>query len=156
MWECQVSVDIDVPVEAVYRRLLDFERHADFSEGLTEVRQTTAGPIGVGSRFCAEERVPGHYRSWSEITRLEEPRLIAWKAWVEGVMRTEWEFRLSPAERGTRLVQVSRWQPAGPVGFIMLNLHRKRNAPRENARTLARVKEVLEAERAARTREVPA
>lgn len=156
MWECQVSVDIEVPVESVYRRLLDFERHADFSEGLAEVRQTTPGTIGVGSRFQAEERVPGRYKSWSEITNLDVPRLIAWKAWVEGVMRTEWEFRLSPIEGGTRLVQVSRWQPAGPVGFLMLNLHRKRNAPRENARTLARIKVVLEAERAARTREVPA
>lgn len=156
MWETQVSIDIEVPVERVYSRLLDFERHGDFSEGLAEVRQTTPGPIGVGSRFRAEERVPGRYTSWSEITRLEEPRLIAWKAWVEGVMRTEWEFRLSPLEGGTRLVQVSRWQPAGPVGFLMLNIHRKRHAPRENARTLARIKSVLEAEPAARTTGVPA
>jgi hypothetical protein len=70
-------------------------------------------------------------------------------------MRTEWEFWLSPIEAGTRLVRVSRWQPAGPVGFLMLNLHRRRHAPRENRRTLARLKEVLEAERAARRREVP-
>ncbi len=156
MWECQVSVDIEVPVEWVYRRLLDFERHGDFSEGLAEVRQTTPGPIGVGSRFRAEERVPGRYTSWSEITRLDEPRLIAWRAWVEGVMRTEWELRLSPIDGGTRLVEVSRWQPAGWVGFLMLNLHRKRHAPRENGRTLSRIKAVLEGERSARTREVPA
>lgn len=156
MWECQVSVDIEVPVERVYSRLLDFERHGDFSEGLAEVRQTTPGPIGVGSRFRAEERVPGRYTSWSEITRLDAPRLIAWKAWVEGVMRTEWEFRLSPLKDGTRLIQVSRWEAASPIGFVMLNLHRKRNVPRENARTLARIKSVLEAEQAARIREVPA
>lgn len=156
MWETQVSIDIEVPVERVYSRLLDFERHRDFSEGLADVRQTTPGRIAVGSRFRAEERVPGRYTSWSEITRLEEPRLIAWTAWVEGVMRTEWEFRLSPLEGGTRLVQASRWQPAGPVGLLMLNVHRKRHAPRENARTLERIKSVLEAERAARTAGVPA
>jgi len=156
MWECQVSIDIEVPVEWVYRRLLDFERHGDFSEGLAEVRQTTPGPIGVGSRFCAEERVPGRYKSWSEITKLEEPRLIVWKAWVEGVMRTEWELRLTPIQGGTRLVQVSRWQPAGPAGFLMLHLHRMRHVPRENGRTLSRMKAVLEGEPAARTREVPA
>lgn len=156
MWECQVSIEIEVPIEQVYSRLLDFERHGDFSEGLAEVRQTTPGPVGVGSRFRAEERVPGRYTSWSEVTRLDQPRLIAWKASVERVMRTEWEFRLSPLSGGTRLVQVSRWEAAGPIGSVMLNLHRKRNVPRENARTLARIKAVLEAEHAARTQDVPA
>ncbi len=146
MWESEVSVDIQAPVEQVYRRLRDFTRHSDFSDGLARVDQTTIGPVAVGSRFRAEETVPGKYVSYSEITALEEPRLIAWKAWVEGVMRTEWEFRLFPAADGTHLVQVSRWQPAGPIGFLMLNLHRKRNAPRENQRAVDRIKSVLETE----------
>ncbi len=125
MWECQVSVDIKAPVE-----------------------QTTTGEIGVGTRFRAEEQVPRKYVSYCEITALEEPRLIAWKAWVGGVMRAEWEFRLSASAGGTRLVQVSRWEPAGPIGFLMLNLHRKRHVPRENQRTLNRISSLLEAEAA--------
>jgi len=156
MWKCQVSVDVEAPISQVYRRLKDFNRHSDFSSGLTEVRQTTPGPIAVGSRFRAEETVPVRYTSQSEITRLEEPLLIAWKAWVAGTMRTEWEFRLSSIEGGTRLVQVSRWEPAGPIGFLMLNLHRKRNVPRENRQTLGRIKSVLEKESPAVSRGVPA
>ena len=97
-------------------------------------------------------KVPGRCTSWSEITKLEAPRLIVWKAWVEGVMRTEWELRLTPIEGGTRLVQVSRWQPAG---FLMLHLHRRRHLPRENGRMLSRIKAVLEAQSVAPTREVP-
>jgi len=92
--------------------------------------------------------------SYSEIAAREEPRLIAWKAWVDGVMRTEWEFRLTRSDAGTQLVQVSRWQAAGPIGFLMLNLHRKRNTPGENRRTLDRIKSVLEAEAAADPAEV--
>lgn len=146
MWECEVSADIQAPVWQVYRRLKDFSRHSDFSDGLARVEQTTAGPPGVGTRFRADETVPSKYVSFCEVTALEEPNLIAWKAWVEGLMRTQWEFHLTGNGGGTHLVQVSRWEPAGPIGFLMLNLHRKRNVPRENQRTLDRIKVLVEAE----------
>jgi uncharacterized protein YndB with AHSA1/START domain len=150
MWESEQSVHIQAPVEQVYGRLKDFTRHSDFAESLITVEQVTSGPVDVGTRFRALERVPREFASTCEITALEEPRVIAWKARVEGVMRTEWEFRLSPsATGGTDLTQISRWQATGPLGFLMLNLHRKRNAERENRRTLDRIKAVLEAERAA-------
>ena len=146
MWQSEVRLDINAPVEQVYTRLKDFTRHADFADGLVKIEQITNGAIRVGTRFRAEERVPSKYTSLAEITALDEPRLIAWKAWVERTMRTEWEFRLSPNGSGTHLVQISRWQAASPIGFLMLNLHRKRNVPRENQRTLDRIKSVLEAE----------
>jgi hypothetical protein len=149
MWQSEASIDIDAPVEQVYRRISDFTRHSDFSEGLAKVEQLTPGPIGVGARFRSEETVPGKYVSYCAITALEEPRLIAWKAWVPRVMRTEWEFRLTPSGAGTNLRQISRWWPSGPIGFVMLNLHRKRHAPRENRASLERIKSVLEAERTA-------
>jgi uncharacterized membrane protein len=146
MWQSELSVDIDAPIEKVYERLKDFTRDPDFSGGLIKIEQTTSGPIRVGARFRAEERVPGKYTRLAEITALDEPRLIAWKASVEGIMRTEWEFRLSPTGTGTHLVQTSSWQASGPIGFLMLNLHRKRNVPRENRRTLDRIRSVLESE----------
>ena len=149
MWESEQAVDIQVPVDEAYHRLKDFTRHTDFAVALVSVEQITSGPVGVGTRFRAQERVPGKVVSTSEITALDEPRLIAWKAWVDGVMRVEWEFRPSPSGGGTHLVQTSRWQPRGPIGFVMLHLHRKRNVPRENRRTLDRIKAALEAQAAA-------
>lgn len=149
MWQTEVSVEIGVPPEDVYRRLKDFTRHSDFSDGLAKVEQITPGPAGVGTRFRSEERVPGKYVSFSEVTALEEPRRIAWRAWVKHVMRTEWEFRITPAAAGTRLVQVSRWWATGPAGLLMLNLHRKRHVPRENQASLDRIKAVLEAQEVA-------
>jgi hypothetical protein len=144
MWRCELGVDIDQDPVAVYRRLSDLTRHSDFSDGLAHVEKTTAGPIAVGSRFRSKETVPGKLESFSEITALEEPRLIAWKAWVPHTMRTRWEFRLERRGTGTRLTQISEWEAAGPLGWLMLNLHRKRNAPKENRRTLERIKAVLE------------
>jgi hypothetical protein len=149
MWEAEQAVDIQVPLDEVYRRLKAFTRHTDFADALVSVEQITSGPVGVGTRFRAQERVPGTFVSVCEITVLEAPRLIGWKAWVDGVMRTEWEFRLSPTVGGTCLVQTSRWQPMGPIGGLLLHLHRKRNVPRENRRTLDRIKAVLEAQPAA-------
>ena len=149
MWQSSVSVEIGATPEAVYRRLEDFTKHSEFSDGLATVEQLTPGPIGVGTRFKSEETVPRRYVSFSEITGLQEPGLIAWRAWVPGVMRTEWEFRITPAAEGTHLEQVSRWWPTGPIGLLMLNLHRKRNAPRENLASLEQVKRVLEGQEVA-------
>lgn len=149
MWQCEVSVDIEAAPEAVYARLKDFTRHTDFSDGLAKVEQLTPGPVGVGTRFRSEERVPGKYVSYAEITALEEPALISWRAWVKGVMRTEWEFRITPCAGGTHLVQVSRWWAIGPVGFVMLNLHRRRHVGAENHASLARIKAVLETQEVA-------
>jgi hypothetical protein len=116
MFESTVSVQIEASVNQVYRRLKDFTRHSEFSGGLARIEQLSGGPIGVGTRFRAQETVPGRYVSYAEITALQEPHVIAWKAWVAGVMRTEWEFRLTPTANGTRLVQVSCWEPAGLLG----------------------------------------
>jgi polyketide cyclase/dehydrase/lipid transport protein len=146
MWQSEASIEIQVPLEQLYGRLKDFTRHSEFSEGLAKVEQLTPGAPGVGTRFRTEETIPGKYVSYCEITALEEPLLIAWKAWVPHVMRTEWEFRLAPVAGGTRLVQVSRWWVRGPVGLVMLNLHRKRHAPRENQASLERIKSIVEAE----------
>ena len=149
MWQSEVSIDIEAAIEQVYARLRDFTRHSDFSNGLAKVEQLTPGAPGVGTRYRSEETVPGKFVSFSEITALDEPRLIAWKAWVPHVMRTEWELHLTRSGAGTQLRQVSRWRATGPVGLVMLNLHRKRHAPRENRATLTRIKSVLEAERVA-------
>ena len=149
MWQCEVSVEIGLPPEDVYRRLKDFSRHSDFSEGLVKVEQITPGPIEVGTQFRSQETVPGKYTSFCEITALSEPSLIAWRAWVKHVMRTEWEFRITPVGAGTHLVQTSRWWAAGPVGLLMLNVHRKRHVPGENQASLDRIKATLEAQQVA-------
>src|SRR5579859_1541856 len=94
MWQSEVSIEIQAPAEQVFRRLSDFTRHHEFSDGLAKVEQLTPGPAGVGTRYRSEETVPGKYVSFSEITAHEEPRRIAWKAWVPHVMRTEWEYLL--------------------------------------------------------------
>jgi uncharacterized membrane protein len=148
MWHSEVSVDISVPMDVVYRRLSDFERHSDFSRGLASVEKTTPGPIGVGTQFEAHETVPAQFTSYSEITALDAPRCIRWRAWMPKMMRTEWEYELTPLAGGTHLVQRTWWNGASLPGSLMLHLLRRRQAPRENKATLERIRAELETEAA--------
>lgn len=146
MWRNEVSVNINAPIDVVYRRLSDFERHGDFSRGLQTVEKTTAGPVSVGTQFKAQEIVPARFVSYSEITALDAPRRIAWKAWVSGFMRTEWEYVLTPQAGGTNLVQRTQFNGASLPGSLMLHLVRRRQVPRENQATLEAIKVAVEKE----------
>jgi len=146
MWKNEVSVDISAPVEDVYRRLADFERHSDFARGLAKVERTAGGPIGVGTQFIAQETVPSRFTSYSEITALDPPRRIAWKAWVPGLMRTEWEYVLTPQAGGTHLGQRVQFNGASLAGSLMLHVVRRRQVPRENQATLEAIKVAVEKE----------
>lgn len=146
MWRNEVSVEISAPVEDVYRRLADFERHSDFSRGLAKVEKILSGPIAVGTQFKAQEIVPSRFSSYSEITSLDAPRRVAWKAWVPGFMRTEWEYLLTPQAGGTHLVQHVQFDGASLTGSLMLHLLRRRQVPRENQATLSAIKVALEKE----------
>src|SRR3954454_10611171 len=93
------SILIQAPVETIYDYLIDFTRHAEWNANLTKVSQVSAGPIGVGARFRAQEGPPpvslsrrlrailffmaglaSGAKSYSEaeITALEPGRRIAW------------------------------------------------------------------------------
>lgn len=147
MWQSEASVEINAPIEVVYERLSDFERHSDFSNGLAKVEKISDGPVGVGTQFRASETVPSRFSSYSEITALEAPRRIAWKAWVPRIMRTEWEYILAPAAAGrTRLLQRTRFDGASLPGSLMLHLVRRRQVPGENLATLEAIKVALEKE----------
>lgn len=144
IWEWEGSIDIRAPVAEVYRRLVDFPRHTDFSPALESIERLTSGPVAVGTRFRVRERVPRTFKSWTLVTGLEEPARIAWRAWVPFVMTVDWEVELSEGDRGTHLVQRCRWRGGSPLGSLLLHAVRRRQIPLENQRTLHRLKEVLE------------
>ena len=68
------------------------------------------------------------------------------KAWMPKLMRTEWEYVLTPTRTGTHVLQRTCWNGASLPGSLMLHLVRKRQAPRENQATLAAIKVALEKE----------
>ena len=145
MWTNEVSIDIEAPAADVYRYLADFARHREWSSAvMLELRQLTPGPVGVGTEFEAAETKPSRVVTYSRITALEPPHRIAWHSWFKKLMAADWEFELTPASRGTKLVQRSRWQPGNPVMDLFHRLVRRRMIPVENQHSLERIKQALE------------
>jgi hypothetical protein len=59
-------------------------------------------------------------------------------------MRARWEFALVGEDGVTELTLRARFEPTNLVGRLVVSLMRKRQIPKENARSLARIKEMLE------------
>ncbi len=144
MFESTASIRITKPRERVYEYLADLSRHAEWATGLETIERVTEGPLAVGSQFRAVEKVPGRFVSYARVTALEPPSRIAWEAWDNRVMRARWEFQLQEEDGMTRLTQRAQLEPTNLVGKILVAVMRKRQIPTENARSLARIKEVLE------------
>jgi hypothetical protein len=92
-----------------------------------------------------------HLKPWRYVSWMHprDPHFIEKTRVILDLYAGFWEFRLTPSATGTNLRRVSRWWPSGPIGFVMLRVHRKRHAPRKNQVSLVRIKAVLEAERLA-------
>jgi uncharacterized membrane protein len=144
MWETETAIDIAAPVETVYEYLADFSRHPEWSTGLEELVPVGKGPVSVGTELKATEKVPARFISYTRITGLEPGRLIAWESWDGRTAQVKWEFELSPQSGSTHLVQRARVEPTSLVGRILLTVMRKRQIPKENARSLAQIKAKLE------------
>jgi uncharacterized membrane protein len=144
MWESAVSTDIAAPAEVVYRYLSDFERHKEWSLGVAEMEPLANGPVSVGKEFKASETTPVKFTSFARITTLEPPERIAWEAWDNRVMKVQWAFEMSSRDGTTHLVERSQWQPTNLLGTVIFNLMRKRQIPRENQKSLGRIRAILE------------
>jgi uncharacterized membrane protein len=146
MWTSEVSVDVNAPAAGVYAYLADFPRHREWSSArMSELKQVTPGPVGIGSEFEAAETVPAKVVTHSRITGLEPHRRIAWHSWFGKQMAADWEFELTENGGTTHLVQRSRWQPGNRGMAVFHRLVRRRRIPIENQHSLERIKSALEA-----------
>jgi len=145
MWTSEASIDVNAPAREVYGYLADFARHREWSSArMSQLKQLTPGPIGVGTEFEAAETVPAKVVTHSRITALEPNRRIAWHSWFKRLMAADWEFELSESDGTTHLVQRSQWQPGNLAMGLFHRLLRRRAIPIENRHSLERIKAALE------------
>jgi hypothetical protein len=145
MWTTESRVLVAAPQHQVFAYLSDFRRHNEWSLAVAEIEQTSGDGIGVGAEFVAHETVPMKFTSFSRITRLDAPSVIEWSAWDNRTFRVEWSFELSREQGATLVVQRAGVQPTSFPGKVLLNVMRRRQIPRENERSLQRLKAILEA-----------
>lgn len=110
----QAEIDIDAPPEVVFDVCSDVMRHPELSGAgeVLQVRVVTDGPVGVGTRFEADEDLtfgPSRMKfvAQSEVVEFDRPRSFSWLS-VPGrgpkPKRIQWWFRMTPNSRGTHVV----------------------------------------------------
>ena len=120
-FSCEVTFETRLSPEATYDYLSDFQKHPEWSSGLVEMTRTSQGEGGAGMTYRTIEKAAGSKdTTLSEITALERPRLVAWKAqtekpgWPMGA-RSEWSFTIEPSNGGSKVTQRMELIPASKL-----------------------------------------
>lgn len=158
----QNSIDVSIPVEQVYAKLADFERHAEWSRTLQRMEKVRDGDgRGVGARYITHERVEfppkdggksrsSTMRTMCEVRELVPNRRIAWHAHpIPRLGSAELSFDLAPTMGdGTRITQTVREYYPLPIA-LMIRLRynvTEDGIHQQFDRNLLTLKETLEAE----------
>ena len=113
MNEFEVVTVIERPVEAVFAFLVDPTKTADWTPGVTEARQTSDGPVGVGTTVLFIGRFLGRgFESLSECTDYVPNQKFTSKS-ISGPIHLEVDSTLQAVEGGTRLATVYRGESRG-------------------------------------------
>jgi Polyketide cyclase / dehydrase and lipid transport len=143
-----VSTLISRPRELVFDHLDDLARHEAFTDHfLTDwsLKREDAVGVGAGARMRARGRHP-----WIEITVVESRRpdytLEHGRGGKHMRRRTKGVYRLADAPGGATTVSfTNEFEPVGPAERLLAPLARE-YLRRQNARALARLKAILEAD----------
>ncbi len=137
----EASVMIDRPVEAVWKFITDLSNAPNWDKGLTECKQTSDGPIELGSTFVAI-----HPRlTYSErVSEYEPNRKLSLEMTSGPAKGTVGTFRMESIEGKTELTESDDYRFSGfykLVGPFLI-----RTAKRETASRVVNVKRILESE----------
>jgi uncharacterized protein YndB with AHSA1/START domain len=115
--------------QAVFDYLSDFTRHPEWCRDLVEMEQQGEGPPGVGTRYRTLETMREGAKTkdttFCEITALEAPRRIEWRARTANekgpmAMRSHWSFEIEPEGSGSRVTQRYGFDPPNVGSKLML------------------------------------
>jgi uncharacterized protein YndB with AHSA1/START domain len=141
----EATTVIDKPIEEVFAFLADGENDPKFSPRVLEIRKTTDGPPGVGTRFASTVKDAGmKTKREFEYTEFEPPTRIRWAERSKNlVTASEGGYDLVPDENGTRLSVFNVLEGHG-VGKLFAPL--ALSAARKDADAFAgRIKQAVEA-----------
>jgi carbon monoxide dehydrogenase subunit G len=136
-------VTVDRPVEEVWEFISNFENTTRWSRGVLEARQTSGGPLGVGSTLRTVVKAFGRRRTADYlVTEYEPNRAFAFEV-TSGPMTSRARFLVEPAGAGTRLTASGEAEATGPYQLLAPIL--VRTLKRHSQDDLANVKRILEA-----------
>jgi carbon monoxide dehydrogenase subunit G len=138
------SVTVNRSVEEVWTFISNFENTTRWSRGVLEARQTSEGPLGVGS---AVVKAFGRRRTADYLVTEYEPNHAFAFEVTSGPMTSRARYSIEPAGAETRLTASGEAQATGRYKLLASIL--VRTLKRHSQDDLANVKRILEASVAA-------
>jgi len=121
----EVTTVIDKPIEDVFAFLADGENDPKFSPRVQEIRKTTDGPPGLGTRYASTVKDAGMTTKREfELTEFVAPTKIRWtERSKNAVTATAGGYDLVPEGAGTRVTLFNELEGHGfgklVVGFAL-------------------------------------
>jgi len=113
MDEFEIVTIINRPIEDVFAAIVDLEKMPMWSTGLTEVRQTSPGPLGVGSTVVFIGKFLGrNFESPSEYTEYVANERVVSKS-TSGPFHLEVTTTVEPVDGGTKVTDHYRGETRG-------------------------------------------
>jgi len=146
------SVTVDRPVQEVWDFISNFENTTRWSRGVLEARQTSDGPLGIGSTLQTVVKVFGRRRTAHYLVTEYEPNHAFAFEVTSGPMTSRARYSVKPAGAGTRLTASGEAEATGLYKLLAPILIRV--LKRHSEDDLANVKRLLEASAAANEQEI--
>jgi carbon monoxide dehydrogenase subunit G len=141
------SVTVNRPVAEVWDFISNFENTTRWSRGVLEARQTSHGPLGVGSTLQTVVKAFGRRRTADYlVTEYQPNHAFAFKV-TSGPISSRARYSVEPAGAGTRLTASGEAEATGLYQLLAPLL--VRIVKRHSQDDLANLKRILEASRAA-------
>jgi hypothetical protein len=105
------TVTIQRPAEEVFAYLADFENIPVWNYAIEETHKTSAGPVGVGTRYRQTRSVPARSVEGFEVTVYEPARRLAIEGQI-GPFQAQISYLLEAASGATRLVNNVELDPS--------------------------------------------
>jgi carbon monoxide dehydrogenase subunit G len=143
------SVTVNRPVHEVWDFISNFENTTRWSRGVLEARQTSDGPLGIGSTLQMVVKAFGRRRTADYlVTEYEPNQAFAFKV-TSGPMTSRARYSVEPAGAGTRLTASGEAEARARGLYKLLAPILVRILKRHSQDDLANVKHLLEASVAA-------
>ena len=117
MINVEKSIIIQRSIEEVFNYVSNLTHSAEWQSGLTEVRQITDRPLGVGTQYALVRTFMGRKMvADNEITEFTPGVKVAFKT-ISGPIPLEASYQFETDEQGTKLTSKIDMQPKGFVSL---------------------------------------
>lgn len=118
MIKAEQTIVIDRPIEEVFAFVADQRNTPQWQAGLVDVRRTTDGPPGIGTKHTFVRNFMGRkMKATNEYVAYEPDRIVTFKT-TSGPVPMEASYLFESASGGTRLTSRIEMQGAGLFGLL--------------------------------------